>query len=92
MVVAFGELLLDLHRRGMGLLVITVPNQMPEASNPPLDHLQSRSVVRSECTDSPRRLLDVLDPRGDVPPIQNTGDRLASWCQFRYGLPITGCH
>ena len=61
----------------MSLLVITVPDQMAKASNPPLDHFQSRSVPRVEGIDAPHCLLDVLHSHGDVPPIQNAGDGLA---------------
>ena len=59
------------------LPVIAVPNQVAKASNPPLDHLQSRSVSGVEGIDAPHGLLNVLHPHGDVPPIQNASDRLA---------------
>lgn len=48
---------------------------MPQASNPPLDDLQPRPVPRFKAIDSAQRLLDVLNPHGDLPPIQNAGDR-----------------
>jgi len=62
----------------MSLPVIAVPDQMSKATNPPLDHLQSRPVSRVEGIDAPNRLLDVLHSHGDMPPIQNAGDRLPS--------------
>jgi hypothetical protein len=61
----------------MSLLVITVPDQMPKTSNPPLDHFQSRSVPRVKGIDAPEGLLDVLHAHGDVPPIQNAVGGLA---------------
>jgi hypothetical protein len=60
----------------MSLLVITVPDQMANASNSPLGHFQSCSVPRVEGIDAPECVLDVLDPHRDVPPIQNAGDGL----------------
>jgi hypothetical protein len=34
-------------------------------------------MLRAERIDAAHHLLDVLHPHGDVPPIQNAGDRLA---------------
>ncbi len=62
----------------VGLFVITVPDEMPQATDPPFDDFQSRAVPRFEGINPAQRLLDVLNPHGDMPPIQNTADRLAN--------------
>ena len=50
---------------------------MAKASNPPLDHVQSCSVLRVKGIDASECLLDVLHAHGDVPPVQNALGGLA---------------
>ena len=54
-----------------------VPDQVPKALDPRLDDVEVRAALRLQCVDLAHRLLDLLHPRGDVPPIQNAGNRLA---------------
>src|ERR1700678_1113426 len=57
-----------------GLVVIAVPNEMPQPPDSPLDDFQSCAMLRFGGIDTAQRLLDVLNPHRDMPPVQNAGD------------------
>jgi hypothetical protein len=58
-----------------GLFVIAVPDEMPQPPNSPLDDFQPCPMLRLGGVNATQRLLDMLNPHRDVPPIQNASDR-----------------
>jgi hypothetical protein len=51
---------------------------VPKAADLERDDLQSGPMLRAERIDPAQRLLDVLNPHGNMPPVKNAGHRLAS--------------
>jgi hypothetical protein len=60
------------------LLVIAVPDHMPKAADPPRNDLQPGRMFGAERINPAQRLLDVLNPHGNMPPIKNAAHRFAS--------------
>jgi hypothetical protein len=55
---------------------------VPKAADLERDDLQSGPMLRAERIDPAQRLLDVLNPHGNMPPVENAGHRLASGCKI----------
>ena len=68
-----------------GFVVIAVPDEMPQPPDSPLDDFQSCAMLRFGGIDAAQRLLNVLNPHRDMPPVQNAGDGSSTAARTRPG-------
>ncbi len=60
--------------------MITVPDQVPEPLDPHCNQVKSAMVSWSKPINASQSVLDMLDAHRDMPPVQDTRDRLTNRC------------
>jgi hypothetical protein len=61
-------------------LLIAVPDQMPKPFDPLCNQVSSTMASSPEPINASQSVLDMLDAHRDMPPVEDTCDRLANHC------------